>query len=596
MSRVRRLARADFARLVRQRRVWVATLLLGLAFLPSLPAVATPERRPIAETLLVIPLDMLTYTLVVVAAVGYGAFGADRGTLRATVTLAGTRRAVLVGRLCARLVAAALVVAAVLAVGNVVVATNYGRPYLLAYWTMAAWLLVYVGVWTAVATGYAAAFGSSLRAVVALAATYALFSPTVGLWDLLVRPVAAFAATGSPTVPSYEVLVRAPLWLRVTERLNPLRTLYAALRWSVRTVGPGTSAGGPLPHVAGVGVLVGFAALPLLVGLRRFERADLAAAPDRPLHVRVGARLVRALGRAAGAVTAALLRVAARPTGATARGRVRLLARADLRRVTGRWLPVAGVVVALAVTAPSLARTATSTVFDTATQLTRIPGVFRLGVLVLGLAVGVRAVAGGIATGTVHRRLVTGARRREVVAAAICARGLVVVGVVVPLWLLAELLVVTRLGRVYPGAFLAGLAATLVFAGVWLAVVLGASAATRSSYRALGVAFGAFLLFDTGFGLWATLVRPGLNALATGAFEPFLDGTYDLPAWLLLADRLNPFVAVDTVETGLYAAAGYDVGLVPPWWLTAFASVAVAAAVIGPLAVGVWRFERRDLG
>lgn len=590
MNHVLRVAQADLQRLVRRRRVWAATILLGLAFLPSLPAVATPERRPIAETLLLIPLDMLTFALIVVAAVGYGALGATYGTIRTTVTLAGTRRTVLLGRLCSRVVTAGLIITAVLAIGNVVVAMNYGRPYFLRYWTMVAWLLVYTGVWTAVATGYAAAFGSSLRAVVALAATYAVFSPAVGLWDMVVRPVAALVATGSPAVPSYEMLARAPIWLRVTERLNPLRNLYSVLRWSVQTVGPGTPVAGPLPNVAGVGILVVFAGLPLIWGLRHFERTDLdATPPGRSFQARLRDRLAGVVRRLRGTVVWLVPETLTRSTGTTTFGRIRLLARADLRRATRQWLPIAGIVVALALVGPSLVRTTATTDFDS------ISDSFWLGVLVLGLTVGGRALSSGVTAGTVHRRLTAGARRRELVTATICARVLITVSVILPLWLVAEALVVLRLGRVYPGAFLAGITSTLLFAGVWLAIVLGASAAT-STYRAFGIAVGTFLIFGTGFGLWSAVVQPLLGYLATGVFRSIVIGGYGAPAWVLLIDRLNPLVAVETIKTGLYAAAGFNRGSVPPWWLVAFAGAVAVGWVIGPLVVGLWQFDRRDLG
>lgn len=215
--------------------------------------------------------------------------------------------------------------------------------------------------------------------------------------------------------------------------------------------------------------------------------------------------------------------------------------------------------------------------------------------LVLGLAVGGRALSGGVATGTVHRRLTAGARRREVVAASVCARGFIIVSVIVLLWLVAEALVLLRLGRLSPGAFLAGSVSTLLLAGVWVAIVLGASAAT-STDRALGVAFGASLVFGAGFGLWYAVVQPLLGYLVTGVFESIVIGGYDAPAWVLLVDRLNPFVAVETVKTGLYALAGYDRGLLPPWWLVAFASVVVVSWPIGPLIIGLWQFDRHDLG
>jgi ABC-type transport system involved in multi-copper enzyme maturation permease subunit len=255
---------------------------------------------------------------------------------------------------------------------------------------------------------------------------------------------------------------------------------------------------------------------------------------------------------------------------------------------------VAGIVVALGVIAPSLARTGASTVFDTTTQLIRISDTFVLGVLILGFTFGARSLSGAVAAGTVHRQLTAGARRREVFTATVCARSLLALGVIIPLWLIAEALVILRLGRVYPGAFLAGIVSTLLFAGVWLAIVLGASAAT-STYRALGIAFGTFLLLGPGFGLWFAVLRPLLGYLATGAFEDIVIGGYDTSAWVLLIDRLNPFIAIDTVQTGLYALAGYDRGVVPPWWLVVFAGLVAVGWLIGPLIIGLRRFDRRNL-
>jgi ABC-2 type transport system permease protein len=216
-------------------------------------------------------------------------------------------------------------------------------------------------------------------------------------------------------------------------------------------------------------------------------------------------------------------------------------------------------------------------------------------VLVLGLAVGGRALSGSIAAGTVQHRLTLGARRCEVVAASVCTRGLIVVSVIVPLWLVAEALVVLRLGGLYPRAFLAGLVSTVLLAGVWVAIVLAASAAT-STYRALGVAFGIFLMFGPGFGLWSAVVQPSLGYLVTGVFESVVTGGDDAPVWVLLIDRLNPFIAVETVEAGLYELAGYQRGRVPPWWLVVVAGVVAISWLIGPLVVGLRRFEQRHLG
>ncbi len=613
------VARADLRRLLRSRRLWAAAVLLGLMFLPSTPNTLTPDRRPIAETLLLIPFEMLALVLVLVGAVGYGAVAGERrdGTVRLLLSLPTTRRGVVLGKYLARAIGAVVVLAAVLAVANVVVARNYGSPYLAAYWTMGAWLLLYAAVWTAVAVGYSAVFATPFRAVGALAATYAVFGDRPGLWSVAVRPLAALAATGSTAVPAYESLAAAPVWLRAVERLNPLTDFWEAMSWSVRAVGPGDPVGGPLPHVLGTGLFLLFGAVPLAVGLRRFERADLGGEPD-PLPL-VG-RLRRAaragtdalVGRIAGLVRATKSSsgvgadVSEADEGTDGRAgdgrRWRTLLAADLRHALADRIVAVGVLLAALIAVPGLltgVRADTAEIFGISGVLTRIPGQFRLSTLVLAAVVGGRAVVAERSAGTLRFVLGTGGTRRGFARAKAASRAAVVAATLLAGLLFAEFLVFVRLGDPYPLAFLTSVVSTLWFGALWTAVALGASAATSSVYRALAAYAGFFLVFGRQFGLWGTVVQPLFGSLSGGRFDPYAVGGDDALAFRYL-DRLNPFVALDTVEEWLYAVVGHgpEAAAVggPGLPLVAFSVIVAALFVVAPLVVGLWRFERADLG
>lgn len=584
MRRVLAYARADGARLLRTRRVWAATALLALFFLPSLPAVADPQRRPVAELLLLIPLELLTFSLVVVAAVGYGAL-ADDGSVGFRLGRGGSRRELLAGTALARVAATTLALLSVLVVAWAVVAWSYGRPYALAYWTMGAWMLAYGALWTVVAVGYGAAVRSPYRAVAALAGTFVVFSSNFGVWDVVVRPLAALVATGSAAVPGYEVLSEAPVWLQVVERLNPLVDLRLALGWTLGVVGPGTPTGNPLAHALGVGVVLLFGALALAVGLRRFERADLGGGSGSPLAT----RLRRALDRLGTRVAGTLGGPAGRETGPA----WRTVARAHLRHAFRSRVVLVGFGLALLLAGPPVwERTATSTVSDLDRQLVRTPQRLLFPLLVLGLVVGHGAVVGERTAGTAQLVLGTGSGRRDLLRGVFTARLALVLGTGIVLLAVAWGLATVRLGRLFPGAIVAGTVWTLASALWWASVTLAASAATRTRYRSLGVILGVFLLFSTETGLWGSLVRPLAALPLTGQFRPGLVPDPGWPLWFQAVDTLNPLVAVETLREGLYAAAGYRSGAAPPTALVVYGTAVLVLTCLVSLALGIRRFDR----
>ena len=596
MSRVPTVASADLRRAYRERRLWGAVVLLGAMFLPSTASIAASGHRTIGAFLLQMPLDLVTFALVVVAAVGYDAVVGERtsGRVRFLLGRPCTRRDLVLGKLLSRAVVVAVALALVLGLANVLVARGYGRAHLAAFWTMGAWVLLYGVVWTAVAVGYSAAFASGYRTLAALVATYVTFSPDFGVWSVLVRPLFALAVTGSPDAPTYEVLANAPAWLRVTERLNPLTDFWYAMRWSVEAVGPGTPTGSPLPHVIGTGVFLLFGAVPLVAGLRRFEVADLG--DEGGGGPSWGDRLWRAIADARGRIAGGR----SGPAAAGGRPRALAVARADVRHALQSWVVLGALAVFVLLVVPQLWQGIETSTATTVTEaLADIPQTFGLPVLVLGIAVGYGAVAGERETGTVRLVLGLPVTRRNLVLGKLLSRLAITAATAVALLAFAEVLVVVRFGGVHPAAMLAWSGSVLGFALVWTSVVVGLSAATASRYRTLAAVGGTYLLFGTDVGLWGPVVRPLLALVFTGeaSVRGFVHDADGGPLWFRYADGLNPFVSLETFRAGLFVAAGRApeyVHATAPMFLYSVAILFLFGAV--PVYLGYRRFDGSDLG
>lgn len=589
MSRIATVARRDVRRALRSRLVWGAMILLGLMFLPSTASVAASGHREIGEFLLLMALDLITFALVVVAAVGYDAIVGEResGTLRTVLGLSGTRRDLVLGKFIARAAVVVLVMGTVLAIANVLVARGYGNPYLLPFWVMAGWMLAYGVVWTAVTVGYSAAFDSQYRTLGALVATYAAFSPALDTWSVLVRPLFSVVFTGSTATPAYEGLASAPLWLRVTERLNPVTGFYHAMRWSVGSVGPGTPTSGIALQLLGTAAFLCFGAISLLVGVRRFERADLCRNRSGS---RVGKRLRRSIRRGVAGVGGVR-----RSASTTRASRVSIVARADLRHALRHWIVVGAILLVLLLVGPQLwTGLDPNSISTPRKQVADITHAFTLPVLILGIAVGYGAVVGERESGTLRLVLGSAGSRRELVAGKLASRLAVVVLGLAPTLTFAEAIVFMRFGDPMPMAFLAWAGWVLWTGLVWTAFVVGVSAAVSSRYRALAAAFGTYLLF----GLWKSVARPLFSVVFTGrpgAYERYVHAV-DAPAWFSYSDNLNPSIALQTVRDGFFIAVGRDTEFMHASLGLSLFSVCVALSFATlSLLYGSRRFDRSDL-
>ncbi|WP_255151068.1 ABC transporter permease [Halorarius halobius] len=588
MSRVLAVAREDLRHALRDRLLWGATLLLGLIFLPSTANSATSQVRPAAEHVPLLALDLLTYTLVVVAAVGYAAVVGEReaGTDRLVLGLPATRRDLVVGKLLSRTAVVVAVVGAVLVVADALFLVGYGDAHLALFWTMGAGMLAYAAVWTAVTVGYSAAFDSRYRVLGALVATYGVFGVTVNVWGVVVEPLLAVPFTGSVGVPAYET---APLWLQVVERLNPMQGFFETLQWALAAVGPGTPETGAGLALFGAGTFLAFGAVPLWVGLRRFDRADLTDGAD---GAGAGDRLWRAVRRHTPRMGSG---------GASAgASRAWTVARADLRHAVQNWVVAGAVGLLVVLVVPDLWTGVEVSEGTTADRVVRdLPLTFLLPTLVLAVAVGYRAVVGEREAGT--DRLVLGlpVTRRDLVVGKACSRVAIAVGALVPLVTVAELLVAVRLPDPHVGAFLAWGSYLLVFAAAWTAFVVGVSAAVSTRYRALATVFATYVLFSpSSTGLWDLLVRPLFSMPFTGRFAT-PEGVHAVnvlgPVWYRYLDGLNPIVALGRMQDLLLglAGAGPLYGTAP---LYAYSVAVVALFASLPLYVGYRRFDRADLG
>jgi len=268
-TRVRAIARRDLANARRSRLLWGAFALIFLLVVPSFWSMVGSRRAveqlapPAVQAVGRIPGYLSTYLFVLVAALAYGAVVGEResGTIRLLLGLPGTRRDVLAGKLLSR---GALFVATfvpLLTLLGAIILVRRGRLPVVAFLLLSLWVLLYGLGWTTVAVGLSAAFESQYRALAAIAGTYLVFAWNAPIWKAVLDPLltAALPAGFQPYVDS----------------LNPTLTLGVAGGWLVAQVSPRTSEVGAGPAVVSALSLLIVALGGLVVGYRRFERADL---------------------------------------------------------------------------------------------------------------------------------------------------------------------------------------------------------------------------------------------------------------------------------------------------------------------------------
>jgi ABC-type transport system involved in multi-copper enzyme maturation permease subunit len=598
LRRVGLIAREDLRRAVRDRLLVGMFGLLALMSFPSytgLGSVYTFE-----EAILRIPFDFMKFAVLPAVAAGYAAVAGDResGALRYLLGVGATRREVLLGALASRAVVVAVPLAALLAVLGGLFVSAYGLGVLPVYAAVALLVAGYGVAWTAVAVGLSAATGSRYRALAASFLLFITFSPTLGLWRVAIRPAIAFVFTGSPSTLVYAEYAdvgaaATPAWMTYTEQLNPLAAFFTAGEYLAATLAGVGSGPAAVPTAFGVGVVVALGAVPLVVGTRRFERADLGGGTGDGLVDRLRARLPRVTGKdwPPAGVRALADRLPDTPAAT--------VFRRDLRTALGNRLLWGVVVVFLIVLVPQTWSGLDPTdVSEPLLDISRTTGrSFGLLVTVLATAASYRALAGEREAGTVRFLLGLPATRRDLVVGKLLARCVAVAAVLTPFLLVTVVAVRIRLGPSYVPAGVASVAWVLAYALAWTGMVVGWSAATASRYRTLVGVFGTFLVFSGVVDLWDLFVLP-LAALAfTGSFErPRRGNAWSdvVPEWTLYVERLNPLASFGATDEWFHALLGYPTGATDPG-LGLFGVAVLTAFGAVPVLLGGRRFREADL-
>ena len=592
MSRDRTIARNDFQHLLRDRLVWGAVFLLGVMFLPSVGAVSSSPSTTLWEHIISMMADLISFSLIIVAAVGYNSITGERtgGSIRLLLGLSGTRRDVLLGKFLSRLSVFVVALGVVLFIASVQTVRAFGMRSLVPFWVMGGWMFIYGIVWTAITIGYSAAFSSQYRTLGALVATYALFAPALAFWGTFVYPLFAFAFTGSFSLPDFKTLADAPAWMQLMFRLNPIKGFAGMVQWSVSMTTTRTPVIGLGFNLLGITVFIALGVVVLLLGVRRFEQTNLGDEKSGPSW---STRLLPSIQ--ATTVDDSNLPL----TSTDNQSRVETIVRGDLNRALKNWVVQGVMMLFLLIIIPEIWQSvdlSTEGTF-TGTLSSTIEYAFFLPVLVLGTAIGYQSVVGERDSNTIRYLLGLPGTRRELVGGKVIARVGIVVAAIVAVLFLTEAIVLLRLGTPHLNSFLIGAGWVLLVGVVWTTFVVGISAAVSSRYRALAVVLGVYLLFSTNNGLWGAVVRPLIGLVFTGQFTtPQWAYTTEVgPVWFRYIDGINPIVALRRVLEALQTVTG-SVSSNMTLFLVLYSLLVIFVFAGGTLYVGYRRFEQTNLG
>lgn len=278
------VARKDVEDAIRSRTLLVMTVVLALLIvllvaLPGLFADGFPVE--LAVYLITYPAAIVVPLVALVASYLAVAGERESGSLKLLLGLPPTRRDVVLGKFLGRLVVVQLSVLIAFAVGLVVAFLAFGEaplgPFLVTTVLTAVLATSFVGL----AVGFSAGAPTGSRAIAPAIGVYVV---VIALWDLFVQ-VLPFAA-------DYLFSVSLdPTTVDVINVLSP-RSAYGRLinaivvPWLRETLPSGLAGGLPQFTPSGdsvfleswflVVLLLAWAAVPVVVGYWRFERADLA--------------------------------------------------------------------------------------------------------------------------------------------------------------------------------------------------------------------------------------------------------------------------------------------------------------------------------
>lgn len=230
---------------------------------------------------------------------------------------------------------------------------------------------------------------------------------------------------------------------------------------------------------------------------------------------------------------------------------------------------------------------------DVIQQLFGMTGIGALIVPLIALVAAYLAIAGERESGSVKYLLSIPNSRRDVVLGKYLTRSAVVAASIVFAFAVGAALAVAWYPSLEADVFVGIAALTVLYALTYVAVAIGISAATASRSRAMGAAIGFFfvtnvLTFIQGFSIIDALEYLLNDLGGAGVSQEQLEFVRAL---------ISPTMAY-VYSTAL--AFPDDLGGIPsdiPWYLEGEVMIVVLLAwLIVPILLGLWRFERADLG
>lgn len=283
MNSLGTIARKDFTDSLRSRSLWAIAGLMTLLVLSTWWGNMSSEIIQQSDRPFTLAIAQFTLWLPLAAiGIGYKSVVGERssGSIRLLLGQPATRRDVVFGTFLGRATVLTVSVLAGTAALAVLVLSGFGTIAIteVAGGTVA--LVLYALAWIGMTVGVSSFVATESRAIGVMIGLYAMVEP---LWTQLVLPLCSLAFSGSRRTVGQFAYLRAledPTWYLYVNRLSPSRSFNAA-RHYVPDLLSGLLHGGPVtgphaPNLFGLGVLLAWAVVPLLVGYRRFERAELS--------------------------------------------------------------------------------------------------------------------------------------------------------------------------------------------------------------------------------------------------------------------------------------------------------------------------------
>lgn len=279
-SRTRRIARTEVIDAVRSNALRVSVAVLGVIVISRLWATIGVLEQMTYPRMTALPLFQEIVPLLAIV-LGYTSVVGERtsGRIRVLLGQPGTRRDVVLGKFLGRATAVIAIVAVVAIPMLAWLTTRVETASPTATVGGFAVLLLYAVAWVGATVGVSSATSSETRTVGVMIGLYAL---CLVLWNNLIISLLSLAISGQSN-PVDELArfatLEEPTWYLYVNRLNPIQAFEGAIYYVPELLDSlvvGSSVSAPhAPNLFGVGVLLAWATIPLAVGVRRFDGADL---------------------------------------------------------------------------------------------------------------------------------------------------------------------------------------------------------------------------------------------------------------------------------------------------------------------------------